>query len=146
MPGSSLFTPEALASMRQVQRDAMPQTAHVLVRAIAREAGAVARQTWTLARSFACRLSRQTAEERSDDSRRQGVNANTLSYPYDEAPLDGTELVIVVGNEGQGERAFTRLFRVLASHGEKTFDTRRSALLTTHDVPNDVDPVDFLIP
>lgn len=144
MPGSGLFTPEALASLRQAQLDAMPLVAYVLARAIVNEAGGVKRQSWALARSFPCRLSRQAAEERADDSRRQGVNANTLSFPYDQAPLDGTELVIVTSTEEHDERAFVRLFRVLATQGEKSFDTRRVALLTTQDVPADVDVADFL--
>ena len=68
----------------------------------------------------------------------------SLSYPVEEAPLDGTELVIVVGDDAQGDAAFTRVFRVMGAKVEKTFETRRQATVTTQDVPADVDPIDFI--
>lgn len=142
MPGG-LFTPEALATLRAQQLDAMPQTAYVLTPTNAIEAGGVARPTWALARSFFCRLSRQTSEERSDETRRQGVNDNSLSFPYDQPPLEGNELVIVVDDGTVDGPAFTRVFRVLSTQAEKTFDTRRVALLTTSDVPG-IDPDDYI--
>ena len=144
MPGSPLFTPHALAALREAQRQSMPNVAYVLVRSLVREPGAVVRQTWTLARSFACRLSTQRADEQADETRRQNIETMSLSYPVEEAPLDGTELVIVVGDDAQGDAAFTRVFRVMGAKVEKTFETRRQATVTTQDVPADVDPIDFI--
>lgn len=144
MPGSSLFTPHALAALREAQRQSMPNVAYVLVRALVREPGAVVRQTWTLDRSFPCRLSSQRADELADETRRQNIETMALSYPVEEVPLDGTELVIVVGDDTQGDAPFTRVFRVMGAKVEKTFETRRQATVTTQDVPSDVDPANYI--
>lgn len=144
MPGSPLFTPQAIAALRQAQTDSMPHVCYVLTPSITREPGAVARQSWTVTRSFACRLSRQTTEERVDDSaRRQGAASMTLSYPYSEAPLAGDETVIVVGDEQFGETAFSLVLRVSTSSIPKSFETRRAATVTTLDAPA-IDPAAYV--
>jgi hypothetical protein len=144
MPGSPLFTPQAIAALRRAQTDTMPHLCYVLARTLTREPGAVTRQGWAVARSFACRVSGMQAGERLDDTRRQEQIVASLSYPVTEAPLDGTELVIVVGDGTHGDRAFVHLYRVAGARAEKSFETRRVAGLTDVDVPRDVDPMDYL--
>lgn len=141
MPTSSIFTPEALALLRQQQRDAMPDVCYVLTPTIVRAAGAVASATFVVSRSFACRVSRQAVAELGD-TRRTQQRTFQLSYPFNEAPLNGDETLIVVG-DGESGPAYTRVLRISGAEREESFDTMRAAAVTDQDVP-DIDPDDYI--
>lgn len=143
---SNLFTPDVLAIMRQMQRDGMPATVHVLTPTLVKEPGGVARQTWSKSHEFPGRISRQTASERAsgDAGARFTEHAWLLVYPHDAPALTGDECVIVEGGGTFGTPRFVHLLRVSAPSGPQTFPTRRTASVTDLGVPGDVDVAAFI--
>jgi hypothetical protein len=143
---SNLFTPDALAILRQMQRDTMPATIHVLTPTLVKEPGGVARATWAKTRTMNGRISRQVAETREsgDAGARFPVRTFVLAYPHDAPPLDGTECVIVEGGDEHGTPRFVHVLRVTAPNIGSPFATRRTATASDLNVPSDINVADFI--